>query len=63
MSRDKKDYAPDPEVFRPDRYLEANPRDPSQYVFGFGRRYVLGLFSKIQLLTCVKYLPWKIYGV
>lgn len=36
---------PDPEVFRPERFiregrLDVSPRDPFQYIFGFGRRYV-----------------------
>jgi len=44
MSRDMRDYAPDPEVFRPERYLEANLRDPSQFVFGFGRRICPGRY-------------------
>jgi hypothetical protein len=35
-----RDYAPDPEAFRPEHFLEANVRDPSQCAFGFGRRYV-----------------------
>jgi hypothetical protein len=35
-----RDYAPDPEAFRPERFLEAKVRDPNEYVFGFGRRYV-----------------------
>ena len=40
MSRDMRDYAPDPEAFRPERFIEAKVRDPIEYVFGFGRRYV-----------------------
>jgi len=39
-----RDYAPDPEVFRPERFLEANLRDPSQFVFGFGRRICPGRY-------------------
>ncbi len=39
---------PDPASFNPDRYLAevdevtAKRRDPRNYVFGFGRRFVLG---------------------
>ena len=40
MTRDMKDYAPDPEAFRPERFIAAKARDPTEYVFGFGRRYV-----------------------
>lgn len=34
-----KEGCSDPEVFRPERFLE-NPglRDPAEYIFGFGRR-------------------------
>lgn len=41
------DVYPSPEVFNPDRFLadvdEATmkKRDPRNYVFGFGRRYVI----------------------
>lgn len=64
MSRDEKDYAPDPDVFRPERYLEAELRDPSLYVFGFGRRYVFELVSRSWWapLTFGQDLPWSIYG-
>ena len=49
---------PDPEVFRPERYLNADGslralerhEDPSIIGFGFGRRYVL----PILLLICVR---------
>jgi len=44
MSRNEKDYGPDPEAFRPERYLESDARDPSTYVFGFGRRICPGRF-------------------
>lgn len=41
MTRNMDDYGPDPDVFRPGRFLEtgSKARDPSEYVFGFGRRY------------------------
>lgn len=38
MSWDGKEYAPDPDAFRPDRFLDSGARDPARYVFGFGRR-------------------------
>ena len=44
MLRDENDY-PDPESFKPERYLknglpDLSVRDPSTIVFGFGRRWV-----------------------
>ena len=40
MSRDPEEY-PDPESFEPERFLQDSPpRDPADYVFGFGRRCV-----------------------
>ena len=45
MSRDMVNYGPAPESFRPERFLEAKVRDPSLYVFGFGRRYVDDILS------------------
>jgi len=70
MSRDERDYAPDPEIFRPDRYLEANPRDPSLYVFGFGRRICPGRYmanntlfiaisAVLQLFSMTKEVPFE----
>ncbi|RDX45834.1 cytochrome P450 [Lentinus brumalis] len=40
---------PDPEVFRPERFiregrLDVSPRDPFQYIFGFGRRICPGRY-------------------
>jgi cytochrome P450 len=43
MSRDEKEYGPDSEAFRPERFLDSNVRNPELHVFGFGRRYVLML--------------------
>lgn len=38
MSRDPGNY-PDPEEFRPERFLDnAGRDDPNAFVFGFGRR-------------------------
>lgn len=52
MLRDKKDY-PDPESFKPERYLknglpDLTIRDPTTIVFGFGRRWVFLLRSLAQ---------------
>ncbi|KAI0650858.1 CyP450 monooxygenase [Trametes meyenii] len=42
LSRDPGEY-PDPEEFRPERFLGSNPaRDPMVYVFGSGRRICAG---------------------
>ena len=38
MARDKTVYGPDADLFRPERFLEAELRDPHLVVFGFGRR-------------------------
>ena len=40
MARDPECYA-DPWTFNPERFLGSNPeRDPREFAFGFGRRYV-----------------------
>jgi len=44
MARDKTVYGPDAESFRPERFLEADLRDPSRLVFGFGRRICPGRY-------------------
>lgn len=38
MARSRKDYGPDHDAFRPERFFESGARDPSTYAFGFGRR-------------------------
>ena len=51
MSRDMANYGPDPDVFRPERFLQNQIRDPFFYVFGFGRRYVAKcLLSEVMIL-------------
>ena len=38
LSKDSEEY-PDPDAFKPERFLAENPpRDPDDYIFGFGRR-------------------------
>ena len=53
MCRNSKVY-PDPEVFRPERFLveegKEAPLDPSKIAFGFGRRLGNMAFSFIQFL-------------
>lgn len=44
MARDKKVYGPDADEFRPERFLEADLRDPKEFVFGFGRRICPGRY-------------------
>ncbi|OSD04423.1 CyP450 monooxygenase [Trametes coccinea BRFM310] len=41
ISRDPEAY-PDPEEFKPERFLDPNTRDPMAYVFGNGRRICTG---------------------
>ncbi|KAI0355429.1 CyP450 monooxygenase [Trametes cingulata] len=41
LSRDPEEY-PDPEEFRPERFLKGNARDPMDFVFGNGRRICPG---------------------
>lgn len=47
MSHSMADYGPDPDAFRPERFLETNVRDPSSYVLGFGRRICPGRYMAI----------------
>ena len=52
MLHDEKDY-PDPESFKPERYLkdglpDLTVRDPTTIVFGFGRRWGFLLRSLVQ---------------
>jgi len=44
MARNEKDYGSDAGIFRPDRFLESNVRDPATFVFGFGRRICPGRY-------------------
>ena len=48
MFNDENEY-PDPETFKPERYLnngdlENGPRNPVDVIFGFGRRFVVLIF-------------------
>jgi len=57
MSRNERDYTPDPDAFRPERFLEADVRDPGQYVFGFGRRICPGrYFAENSVFICMCYI-------
>ena len=38
MSRNKEVFGEDVEVFRPERFLETERRDPGKFIFGYGRR-------------------------
>jgi len=42
MVRDKTVYGSDADLFRPERFLESDLRDPARIVFGFGRRICPG---------------------
>lgn len=61
MSRNEGDYGDDANAFRPERFLEAKRRDPTDFVFGFGRRCVLlhAPFTKADRITHQN-LSWKI---
>ncbi|KAI0674473.1 CyP450 monooxygenase [Trametes maxima] len=41
LSRDPEEY-PDPEAFRPERFLNPKTRDPTTFIFGAGRRVCAG---------------------
>ena len=65
MSRDAQLY-PDPEVFRPERFLGIPPTDdrafnPWNYIFGTGKRYQL--VFRLKLLAVVLTAPRKCPGV
>ena len=51
MFNDENEY-PDPETFKPERYLNNDelkngPRSPADVIFGFGRRFVVLFFFTI----------------
>jgi hypothetical protein len=53
MTRDEQMY-PEPELFNPERFMntngtEADPADPKDFIFGFGRRQVV--------MMCPFYVP------
>jgi len=50
MVRDKEAYGSDSDLFRPERFLEGSLRDPSQIVFGFGRRICPGRYLALKSL-------------
>jgi hypothetical protein len=60
--RDEKLYS-DPYAFKPERFLEKvdpemeRKRDPRNYVFGFGRRFVWRIRDCQRPLTFPPYLP------
>ena len=66
MLHDENDY-PDPESFKPERYLknglpDPTVRDPATIVFGFGRRWVFFLLRSLardhpSLKLLVAYVP------
>jgi len=63
MARNKGIYGPDADLFRPERFLEGDLRDPERIVFGFGCRWVWG--SQVVFLVwaiMVKNLPRKIFS-
>ncbi|KAF7377532.1 Cytochrome P450 [Mycena sanguinolenta] len=60
---------PDPEIFSPDRFLvspscKTTQQDPRDFLFGFGRRYVLAWNANnadcFQISFLVQRLPWYI---
>ena len=49
---------PQPDEFNPERYLkngnlDAEDKDPTRVMFGFGRRYVVGKQAKGELISCL----------
>jgi len=50
MSCDMDEYAPDPDTFKPERFLEGKPRDPFLYAFEFGRRVCPGRNMVVNLI-------------
>jgi cytochrome P450 len=61
ITRDASVY-PEPDAFNPERFeiqdRKPTPLDPREYVFGFGRRYVIssgfGCLFKLTITTCRK---------
>lgn len=60
------DVYPDPDAFRPERFImesgELNPdvRDPMDFVFGFGRRYVIPELAYVSTLISGDTSPRRI---
>ena len=63
FSRDPEEY-PDPGAFKPERFLAENPpRDPDDYVFGFGRMWDLSCPCCSHSRRLMYFIPGSVPGV